>query len=99
MAVCLLPGTELVFESEVKSEPRFPLFRRRSIKQKVARLRQIDLDQPHKHHDALEFPDGQIVLVTNLIEGQRATVLQLPVTESLVETSEDEAQEIASSLA
>jgi hypothetical protein len=28
----------------------------------------------------LEFPDGQIVLVTNLIEGQRATVLQLPNT-------------------
>jgi hypothetical protein len=30
------------------------------------------------HHDALEFPDGQIVLLTRLCEGQRATVLQLP---------------------
>ena len=32
------------------------------------------------HHDALEFPDGQIVLLTLLKEGQRATVLQLPAT-------------------
>jgi len=30
------------------------------------------------HHDALEFPDGQVVLVTRLCDGQRATVLQLP---------------------
>jgi hypothetical protein len=32
------------------------------------------------HHDALEFPDGKIVLVTDLSEGQHATVLQLPST-------------------
>jgi hypothetical protein len=31
------------------------------------------------HHDALEFPDGEIVLLTRLCEGQHATVLQLPV--------------------
>ena len=30
------------------------------------------------HHDALEFPDGQIVLLTDLFEDQEATVLQLP---------------------
>jgi hypothetical protein len=30
------------------------------------------------HHDALEFPDGQTVLLTELVEGQKATVLQLP---------------------
>jgi hypothetical protein len=34
-----------------------------------------------RHHDAIEFPDGSHVLVTQLCEGQRATVLQLPVTE------------------
>ena len=33
------------------------------------------------HHDALELPNGQIVLLTRLIEGQLATVIQLPVTE------------------
>ena len=31
------------------------------------------------HHDALEFPDGQVVLLTRLCEGQRAMVLQLPI--------------------
>jgi hypothetical protein len=30
------------------------------------------------HHDALELPDGQIILLTHLNEGQIATVLQLP---------------------
>ena len=32
------------------------------------------------HHDALEFPDGKTVLLTQLCKGQHATVLQLPVT-------------------
>jgi hypothetical protein len=46
----------------------------------VARFRQVNLNQPAMHHDALEFPDGKIVLVTDLCEGQCATVLQLPST-------------------
>ena len=29
-------------------------------------------------HDALEFPDGEVMLLTYLMEGQQATVLQLP---------------------
>jgi hypothetical protein len=38
-----------------------------------------DRNQPQdRDHDALEFPDGQIVLLTFLSEGQQATVLQLP---------------------
>ena len=59
----------------------FRLFRGRRLKQKVARFRQINLDEPTMHHDALEFPDGDIALVTELREGQRATVLQLPASE------------------
>jgi hypothetical protein len=39
------------------------------------------------HHDALEFPDGHIVLLTQLCEGQHATVLQLPAR-PLVTTDE-----------
>ena len=38
------------------------------------------MDDPHVHHDALEFPSGQIVMVTRLVAGQRATVLQLPAS-------------------
>jgi hypothetical protein len=44
----------------------------------VAQFRQVNKDQSDVHHDALEFPDGQIVLLTALCEGQHATVLQLP---------------------
>ena len=38
------------------------------------------MDQPHTHHDALEFPSGQIVPLTRLREGQFANVLQLPAS-------------------
>jgi hypothetical protein len=46
----------------------------------VARFRKVNHDQPHVNHDALEFPGGQIVLLTRLSGGQRATVLQLPAS-------------------
>jgi hypothetical protein len=45
---------------------------------KLQNFRQIDKDVPQVHHDALEFPDGTLVLLTDLHEGQQATVLQLP---------------------
>ena len=45
---------------------------------KVAKFRQVNKGQSNVHHDALEFPDGKTVLLTQLCKGQRATVLQLP---------------------
>ena len=84
VAVCLLPGTEVAFEKEVERDHAFdrllPSMRFGKVGDKVARFRQVNMDRPNVHHDALEFPDGQIVLVTRLCEGQRATVLQLPAT-------------------
>jgi hypothetical protein len=44
----------------------------------TAIFRQVNKDNPRTHHDALEFPDGQTVLLTDMFEGQEATVLQLP---------------------
>ncbi len=79
MAVCLLPGTELVFEHDVRYRRSLRLFGTAGVNHKVARFRQIDLDDPRVQHDALEFPDGQIVKVAQLVAGQSATVLQLPV--------------------
>lgn len=77
-AVCLMPGTELAFESNVQVSSG--LLFRRTTSSNTARFREIDEDQPCQHHDALELADGQIVLVTDLCPGQFATVLQLPVT-------------------
>jgi len=80
VAVCLLPGTEVAFEKEVEYEHGFfpNLKRAKKLGAKVARFRQVSEDEPHVHHDSLEFPDGQIVLVTRLCEGQHTIVLQLP---------------------
>jgi hypothetical protein len=81
VAVCLLPGTEVAFEKEVTCEHVFKVFRsQKLIGQKVARFRQINLEHPNVHHDALEFPEGQVLLLTQLDEGQHATVLQLPAS-------------------
>ena len=78
VAVCLRPGTELAFEHDVECEPVLGILPSRKIGQRVARFRQINMEQPCVHHDALEFPDGKVVLVTRLREGQQATVLQMP---------------------
>ena len=78
VAVCLLPGTEIVFDENVECEPSFGVLPNKKIGQRLARFRQVNLDNPVAHHDALEFPDGQVVLVTRLCAGQCATVLQLP---------------------
>jgi hypothetical protein len=78
VAVCLLPGTELAFENEVQCDVGSVFHSRRQLGHRMAKFGQINKGQPSVHHDALEFPDGQTVLLTRLCEGQRATVLQLP---------------------
>jgi hypothetical protein len=78
VAICLLPGTELAFEGPIEYERALSLFGRARVEHRVARFRQLNMDDPHVHHDALEFPGGQIVMLTRLIPGQRASVLQLP---------------------
>ena len=50
---------------------------------RVGKFGAVEPDVPHRHHDAIEFPDGSSVLVTLLCEGQRATVLQLPVVDGI----------------
>ena len=78
-AVCILPGTELAFSEEVKCAPSgFFWWRPQIINFRMAIFRQVNKDMSWVHHDALEFPDGTCVLLTSLVEGQEATVLQLP---------------------
>ncbi len=78
VAVCMLPGTELAFDDDVKYDNRW--IWTRSINSRVGKFGKTDPHIPDRHHDAIEFPDGNYVLVTQLCEGQRVTVLQLPVT-------------------
>jgi hypothetical protein len=88
--VCLLPGTELAFDENVECEPSFGIgiLPNKKIGQRLARFRQINTDNAVTHHDAFEFPDGQVVLLTRLCEGQRATVLQLPAGTRLAPAQE-----------
>jgi hypothetical protein len=78
VAVCLMPGTEIAFDADIRYYEEVTHFATRRDGTAVARFRQVDLDNAYAHHDALELPDGKVVLVTRLCEGQRATVLQLP---------------------
>ena len=89
VAVCILPGTELAFSGAVTIRAAgFPFWRRRRISHTTAIFRQVNTHAARLHHDALEFPDGRMVLLTQLSPGQEATVLQLPAqpkTEAEVE--------------
>ena len=79
VAVCVLPGTELSFVDDVRCQSTGLLvWRDRVVNHKTAIFRQLNKERAATHHDALEFSDGQIVLLTSLSEGQQATVLQLP---------------------
>jgi hypothetical protein len=91
-AVCLMPGTELAFSREVAcTATGFLGLGARRMKHRTAIFRQLNKEQPRVHHDALEFPDGQTVLLTDLLEGQQATVLQLPAKPATA--AEEKAQE------
>jgi len=80
VAVCVLPGTELAFSCPVTlTDCRFVVgWKVEVLAHSTAIFRQVNKNEPMKHHDALEFPDGRLVLLTRLSEGQEATVLQLP---------------------
>lgn len=85
IAVCVKPGTEIAFSAPIKTgQPWFVqtlmgvFLSSHDSNHTVAIFRQINKDEPHRHHDALETPDGRVILLTGLTEGQTATVLQLP---------------------
>ena len=82
--MCLLPGTELAFNEPIRSIDV-------NHNTNVAKFIQVDLDHPYKHHDAIELVSGAIVKVHNLIEGQICNVLQLPVSEPVIDPIVEEA--------
>ena len=78
VAVCLLPDTELVFEQNVRYHRRW--FGSKEVPFSVTQFCKLNPENPNQHHDALAFPDGATLLVDSLVRGQRARVLQLPVS-------------------
>lgn len=92
VAVCVLPGTELAFSAEIECDRAIGFLPHRRLGATLARFRQVDLDKPYAHHDAIELPNGKMVLLTNLSEGQSATVLQLPADEQAQRAAPAEAE-------
>lgn len=92
VAVCLRPGTELAFDKDVISDHALGFFPPKNIGAVHATFRQINPDRPHDHHDALEFSNGRMVLLTRLHDGQTATVLQLPVMQGTEPAEEQPAE-------
>jgi hypothetical protein len=93
VAVCIRPGTELSFASKVACVPTgFFAWRGTTLNHSTAIFRQVNKNKVAAHHDALEFPDGRIVLLTLLEEGQQATVLQLPAEPKIAVEGEAQQQ-------
>jgi len=89
VAVCVRPGTELSFTDAITCLPTGLMpWRGKVVEYKTAIFRQINKNKIAAHHDALEFSDGQVVLLTSLSEGQQAAVLQLPAEPKTVVESE-----------
>lgn len=86
-AVCLLPGTQLKFDRPIRVEVDAikTILGRNRLKQTMATFRQVNTDNANAYHDALEFPDGTTVMLTRLVAGQTATVIQLPVDPATLE--------------
>jgi hypothetical protein len=75
LAVCVLPGTELSFTREVRCFPTGLLgLRDKVINYKTAIFRQINQEKAMAHHDALEFPDGEIALLIPLLHQSELTI-------------------------
>jgi hypothetical protein len=90
-AVCVRPGTEIAFEDPIRT--RSPSYLAADCKRedaKVAIFRQINKEREREHHDALELPDGEVVLLTLLYEGQKAKVLQLPAEPKTAQEAKDQ---------
>jgi hypothetical protein len=98
IAVCVQPGTELAFDREIETPGGFWL-RPKALGSKVARFRRVNEGCRAMHHDALELPNGQIVYLTRLCEGQIATVIQLPTSEGQHEKQESKGIKVAAASA
>jgi hypothetical protein len=79
-AVCLKVGTEVAFARGYVLTKDWPLWHRK-VRSSVATFRKVDTRYNHEHHDALEFDNGRIIKLHDLVAGQQATVLTLPVSE------------------
>ena len=93
VAVCVLPGTEIAFDEYIEASGAVNLLYRTPYdtkSTKVGRFCQVKKDEKYAHHDALELPSGDVVLLNWLKPGQKATVLQLPAAPKTSEEAKEQ---------
>src|SRR5258705_107233 len=64
VAGCLLPGTELAFDPDVKLDQSWSWAKATNFR--VARVRKIDQHNAYRHHDSLARPDDPIYAAIEL---------------------------------
>jgi hypothetical protein len=89
-AVCILPGTELAFGEPIRLRCAYGIDRSIDGRFTIAIFRQTNKDRPLAHHDVLEMPTGEQILLTYLEKGQHATVLQLPAAPQTEKEAEEQ---------
>lgn len=96
VAVCVIPGTEIAFDAPIQTANSvWENLTTKTHDYSVGIFRQVDKDVPMRHHDALELPNGETILLNSLVTGQVATVLQLPASpKNEVEEKEQQRLEI-----
>lgn len=96
VAVCVIPGTEIAFDAPIVTvQHPWENLTEKTHEYSVGIFRQVDKEIALRHHDALELPNGEIVLLNSLAQGQVATVLQLPAApKSEAEEKEQQRLEI-----
>ncbi len=94
-AVCVMPGTELSFESPVTIAADFYCGAEPTTTTHcVAVFAQVSKEIVHTHHDQIQFPDGTSAMLNKLVVGQHATVLQLPAPPVTEKEREDQTRAV-----
>lgn len=75
--VCVVAGTQLVFDCHIECEPTGPGAAPKKLRRKRARFSQMPLR--HSDADALKFKDDLVLPMKRLRLGQYATVQKLPL--------------------
>jgi hypothetical protein len=91
IAVCLLPGTEIVFDDPLTEGEGPSAFHAHAphVERRMASFCTIENHLAHARCGALAFADGHVVPLTRVHPGQLATVVQLPWRGELKPTVRD----------
>lgn len=91
-AACLLPGTEIAFDGPIQARSKAILAKINGVDKvvgvmpkelhSVVKFVQVNQGVDYAHHDAVQFPTGEIIMLYQLDDEQEAKVIQMPADPS-----------------